>query len=1072
MADYALSLLGVVQVPVANLYFVKGIGGGVGERQHSTKQTQHLADLFSKTSIDHEDHKHWIDGYVDRSDVPSILNCLGGSITLHQSNAAQSYPCLPGQRVAYTHGRHRIKASQNIDPQSCWTVLLYSTDLSMLANSRVVQRRTEQFHHEEPYTDGYIYCKLFEYRTDQVAFDSWHMMLSENKRKNFDIIPRHSKKKGQEKQGHDFKRPPDVRAALDRLTRFPGLIDGLQLGNFCKYSAWGLFSEAEICLHHIADTWENYCSGNFQRCITPRTVELLEGRAPAISESDHEWVRTVFQARMVFPAITDQQRRDELENKILRTSGMIPSLRFFQANMLYLGIAAQIVWTLLIPKELKKMVSVENGGWITLQSALRKCWVETQPYVEIREGEFQPVRGPPDFNLAYSTVIVAALRQFVYMAKDRTKIERGEPAPRLSISDIHSCESLFQRRAKLLGFRNYLIDQGAAERAAPFRPEQHALEPDEDFYRGRVDRRWGRPFTRVFPVIQEVCFLPRLLREEENSGKITEVFVLKELLRTFLPHCSFSMDLSRRSILINSPPLEIGRQLVDSDHRASTPDRGFDDSYSLAESTEMDIDTPMASPDRHILVDDDDDVLMEDHSLEQAEAEKSEDSDFWEQLLLEYQTNAGTSSRSSRPASDASTLVRGALSDSESPLSASTACESSSAFSIPSYSMVADQSRTIFDDSSTGSQRDGSTIWSQNGSDIDPAYQHSNSWDAVDIYTRKLGTDKKVYRLSSSSNHSIVLPDHKNTRKNNTSSWRQRKPLPELPLQADKLSRRQYKPLPEPQPQADNRPSRRQDRPLLELLPQVEKLSRRQYRPLPDLPPPSDDSAELYGSSKEKGFSVQPYAATTSPPQHERQDEIAGWWGDKSPASWPHVVPRESGHDSNYPLPSVYSTTPERSALPSPSGYRALESQKAAMASSPHSNRRFTTTSFYTSQHPRSILPSPVGDSQTPRRPQMGHTPRGPWRGSSTASSAKSYNIDLSESGSSRVHSHSTLSPILPRFSQNGRTPGWGDDSFQYAPAVQGGNPHAFLRVPQEQQQEELSEFADSEGTLTTISLS
>ncbi|KAI8717976.1 hypothetical protein NCS52_00875100 [Fusarium sp. LHS14.1] len=607
MAHEALVLLGVVQVPVANLYFVRNIGGGVGERQHSKRQAQRLEVLFSKTVIDHENHRHWIDGYVDQSDVLSVLKHVGGSKALHQNNATGSYPRLSGQRVAYTHGRHRVEASKKLDPQSYWTILLHSTDLAMLTRSLVVQRRTEQFYYEEPYTDGFIYSKLREHLVDSSDYNSWYMRLSTNKQNNFQTINKH----------------PDVPKALDRLIDFPGLIDALKLGNFRKYSAWGLFSEANMCLGHIYGEWSRYTRGNrsVQRCLTPQTVELLEGRAPAVSQSDHEWVRAVFRARLVFSEITDQQQRNELERGILGTSGMIPSLRLFQANMLYLGIAAQIIWSLLVPSEFRK--TAKGEGSTTLQSALRECWVETEPYVEIREGEFQPVLGPPSFDLAYNTVMVAALRQFAYMAREGPKIERGEPALRLSTDDVNSCESLFQRRAKLLGFRNCLIEQGAAKPAIPFSPEKHVLELGEDGFLNRIERRCGRPFARVFPIIQEDAFLPLLL-EEGKLGTITEAFILKDLVRSFLPHCSFKFDLSRRSIHINGPALEVEQQLVHSGHGESmsvdlSREVNMDhNSYHIldVESTGMDVDTPMASPVAPMF--EDEDVPMEDLFFEPA----------------------------------------------------------------------------------------------------------------------------------------------------------------------------------------------------------------------------------------------------------------------------------------------------------------------------------------------------------------------------------------------------------------------------------------------------------------------
>ncbi|KAL6410009.1 hypothetical protein AUP68_06418 [Ilyonectria robusta] len=1010
MAHEALSLLGVVQVPVANLYFVKDIGGGVGERQHSKKQVQHLETLFSKTTIDHEDHRHWIDGYVDQSDVPSILGHLGGSITLHQSNAAGFYPYLTDQRVAYTHGRHRVEASQRIDPQSCWTIFLCSTDLSMLARNRVVQRRTEQFHHEERYTDGYIYSKLREHPVDSLDYDEWYMRLSLNKQKNFEAINKHS----------------DVAGALDRLIGFPGIIDALRLGNFRKYSAWGLFSEAHTCLDHIYSEWSGYTLGNriVQKHLTPETVKLLEGRAPAISRSDHEWVRAVFQAKMVFPAITDQQQRDQLEKKILGTSGMIPSLRIFQGNMLYLGIAAQVVWSLLIPSELKKTTKAGDGP-TTLQSALRECWVETEPYVEIREGEFQPVLGRPSFNLAYNAVIVAALRQFAFMARDGPKVERGEPATRLSTDDIHSCESLFQRRAKLVGFRNYVIEEGATNTVSPFKPEKHALESDEHVFLSRVEHRWGRPFARMFPVIQEVAFLPRLFEEEVHAGEITEAFVLKDMVRAFLPHCSFNFDLSRPSVHINSPVPEVRVQPVHSNSQTTANldlehqiDMDSNDYHGFeAESTEMDVDTPPALPVAPVF--EDEDVPMEDQFIEPAATEITEYSDFWEQLLLEYQTRAGTSSRSSRLPSDTSTLVLDDLNHPESLLRGSTARDSSSAISIPSYSLVADQSRTLFDYSAGSSQLDGSTLWSLSDSENDTGHQArgGHSRNMLD-YTEKSCTTKAHHKDMSAFLNGRPPASHHNEK-----DTHRRK---DVVLPAPQL----HKPLPPPPP-----PPREDDRP-----------------------------ASFYRSFQENSTSL--YAPRHAPSdQNDLPARVGNWLHERPPLPSTRALPSPSRQDLHLFLASVYSTSPERSVLPSPSSGCKVpkESQAQKVAPPPaHSNHRPTYASFYTAPHPRSTLPSPRGrqPSRAPRRRAkrsasevLGYRLGPPWKGASSASvSADSQLCSVDLSGNSQILSHSSMcSPILSRFnapaqfpvqsdSSSARspcmTPGWVDGNCQVAPTT------------------------------------
>ncbi|KAG4258497.1 hypothetical protein FPRO03_03451 [Fusarium proliferatum] len=729
MAQEAPLPLGIIQVPVTNLYFNQDIRG----RQYSKIQVQHLETLFNKTAIDHEDHRHWIDGYVDRSDVASILRALGGLTALQQSNAIGMYPFLGDQQVAYTHGRHRVEASRRIDAESCWTIFLSSTDLSSLATNQVVQRRTEQFQHEAPYTNGYIYVKLRQYPVGSRDYNEWYMRLSPNKRKNFQVINSH----------------PDVSEALSRLVGFPGIIDALYLANVCKYSAWGLLNEFQTCLNHIYNEWSHYTRGNSvaQRDITPETVKLLEGRAPNINPSDREWVRAVFQTRMVFPTIKDQKQRDELQKSILGRPGVIPSLRSCQANMLYMGIAAQIVRTLLIPKDLKLKRTVKaEDGVATLRSVLRKCWIETEPYVEVREGEFQAVLGGPNFDLAYNTVIIAALRQFAYMSQDRPKIEAGDAAFRLSTDDTLSCEALFHRRAKLLGFRSSLIEQGAMNPALPFQPEKLALDFDEEAFLSRAERRWGRPSARVFAIIQEVAFLPRLLGTEACAGNRTAVVLFRDLVQSFLSPVSFDIDVSRPSINVNHTDPQARLQLLYTSRQASaptSPERTVNmdhDGYGCnAESIEMDIDTPLASP--QAFVRGDEDVVMSDLS-EPARSEVTEGSHFWEQLILEYQSLISASNGSASPFSDASTLVLDDLGESEDPRKDLTMCNNSSPISLPSYSMVADQSRTLFNDSTANSRADGSSLWSSSGSERCSRHEpaHDGTRHLADHVIRKVST--------------------------------------------------------------------------------------------------------------------------------------------------------------------------------------------------------------------------------------------------------------------------------------------------------------------------------------------
>ncbi|KAL5597832.1 hypothetical protein FOBRF1_011625 [Fusarium oxysporum] len=454
--------------------------------RHQVKAAQQLDEVQKKLDqiskkTDHLERK--MDEQNERLEKLEMYLLERSQAIIERQNDCIGLLESPGYALsAYNEGSDSLsdysdsEFSQDSAPNSGCLKFLYSTNLASLTRNQMIQRKTDQFQHETPYTNGHIYSKLREYVVNSRDYNDWYMRLSPNKRNNFQAI-----------NGH-----PGVQGALDRLICFPGIMDALFLGNICKYSAWGLLKEFQTCLNYIYNQWSGYTRGDhaIQHDVTPETVKLLEGRAPATSLSDREWIRAVFRAGMVFPSTTNQKQRDDLEKAILRSPGVIPGLRSCQANLLYMGIAAQITLTLLIPNELKRTVKAEDGV-VTLRSVLRKCWVETEPYVEVREGEFQSVLGGPNFDLAYNTVIIAALRQFAFMSRDEPKIEAGDSTMQILSDDIYSCKALFQRRAKFLGFQNDLIDQGALKRISPFQPETSPLKEDEEAFLSRVEHRWA-----------------------------------------------------------------------------------------------------------------------------------------------------------------------------------------------------------------------------------------------------------------------------------------------------------------------------------------------------------------------------------------------------------------------------------------------------------------------------------------------------------------------------------------------------------------------------------------------------
>lgn len=72
---------------------------------------------------------------------------------------------------------------------------------------------------------------------------------------------------------------------IDRLQRFPGLWQGLQLGSISRHLASYAHEEMIQYLQHINDIWHKVTLEDFevQRALDAKTVQNLELRVPACS---------------------------------------------------------------------------------------------------------------------------------------------------------------------------------------------------------------------------------------------------------------------------------------------------------------------------------------------------------------------------------------------------------------------------------------------------------------------------------------------------------------------------------------------------------------------------------------------------------------------------------------------------------------------------------------------------------------------------------------------------------------------------------------------------------------------
>lgn len=539
-----MNFLGVVQVPLALLYFIEG----AGER---AKQTDHL--LFRGPGIDHETQTHWVDGYIDFSEATSAFREMRLSPPeLVQKNFQGVYPRLQSHIVGFTKSRYRIEAARQIDPSLVWTVRLFCTSLDTVHLNQIVKGRTEDFSHKGSYSDGHIYSRLREHANSGFDYGKWHEQLTSKKKRGVQLIDESL----------------SVKVALDQLTRFPGIMEFLQLTMYERFFSLRLGDEMFAGLENIYKRWSEFMCGSLAmwESLDKKTVKILEGRAPSVCLLDRQVIHTAFEHGEIFSSVTDRLQRREIERIVLTTPDMIPGIESFQSNLSYLAIAADIIWSHLLPKNLRKVA--KDNGW-SLRSLLRSCWIESEPYVEVQEGLFQPVLGPPSFELAYNVLLLAVIRQFPHLCDKKPYVDaRSSPPvtgaaghfemgfrekPYLTLDN--NCVFLLHRRASLLGFRTWKIEQGAAVPAAHFEfkypMEMLQMEGfDEARFFGRPDRRWGRPFTRTFHIMQMNAFLPTIANAT-GEGDVSVLVVLGNLVATFFERCQFDFNFSRPRVSIN-----------------------------------------------------------------------------------------------------------------------------------------------------------------------------------------------------------------------------------------------------------------------------------------------------------------------------------------------------------------------------------------------------------------------------------------------------------------------------------------------------------------------------------------
>lgn len=521
-----MDFIGIVEVPISHLLFVEGSG----ERLYDDENRDRLTELLRDTHKDHTNVRHLIEGYIDTSEAGTILHEAGtSSFEIRQQNKHGKYPLIGNAIVRYTQGRHRIAAAAAMGSAALWAVRLYQTNIGRLSSNPVVRRRTEQYQHEKPYTDGHIYAKLRIYQDKASNYDyhEWYHRLTKQKKIGMRAIDQRV----------------NISLELNKLTGIPAVLDELYLTTFQKSFVLRLDEELLAGIQNLYSEWFRLAGGNMNilKQMDKKTVAALAGRAPRVCPKDRLFIDAVFSSGQVFPKVDKPGERDALRLRVQQSIGLIPSLSSLQSNLRFLGIAAKIIWQYLIPQSLRLKAKQSK---LSLRATLRGCWTSTTPYIEIREGEFAFATGPPSFDLVYIQLVLAAIRQFPYLSGWEPKMERGETVH--FTRDPHHA-ALFVRRAKLLGIETATID----ENISSFIPDnKHAQQLqlrnllDESEVLARLENRWGRPSASIYWRIRQEGFLPTLMTDTAAS-RLSAIFVLGSTLTRCFTWPSFDIDFAQ-----------------------------------------------------------------------------------------------------------------------------------------------------------------------------------------------------------------------------------------------------------------------------------------------------------------------------------------------------------------------------------------------------------------------------------------------------------------------------------------------------------------------------------------------
>ncbi|KAF2812826.1 uncharacterized protein BDZ99DRAFT_381703, partial [Mytilinidion resinicola] len=323
-----------------------------------------------------------------------------------------------GVHITCLHGQHRIEAAkQYLDNiEKWWVIDLYLDDLP---NTIALHLRTE-YSNARAFCDGDIFRYLRKYsKNENRAQESkWQARLKDSESKEKDIKKLVSK-----------MRP--LCDAFDDLLPFIGLWATLRLGTFHRYLTLRCEQELIHYLSYIRTTWSFILLDDARlfALLDPRTVSFLELLSPLYSSADWAEIEESMGSRYLFPAIVDQEVRNDILPR-LKSQSRIPSLHTFSEDTKYLEPCAKVMKGLLRPKFKGSIFHAFRKGFNPSPQSSVQC------AEKVFKNTLTNLRPRVQFQLKYLEAWLFSMRHFPKLIEYNPRKDHGKIKPKTKLCDI------------------------------------------------------------------------------------------------------------------------------------------------------------------------------------------------------------------------------------------------------------------------------------------------------------------------------------------------------------------------------------------------------------------------------------------------------------------------------------------------------------------------------------------------------------------------------------------------------------------------------------------------------------